>query len=212
MRASFAVKLANIWMKSFQYQIKSRKEIIKKHPKSDFRTCLEFNRSHYRGRGVKCEKSENRFRAKCQNIDGQLYAKMKDMVWYCSDCQKIYLMDSEPETERLLFERYVDETIHTVSGKQDSLLRKANNFHRKSEFKMERTDENGKLVFLDMNIKAKSCKEINCERYKKPTDTGTVLNFHNCTPIHIKKNVEKGTVHSTFGSTNTCKRFDKALK
>ena len=49
---------------------------------------------------------------------------MKDMVWYCSNCQKINKLDSEPETERQLFERYVDDIICTVSGEPDILLRK----------------------------------------------------------------------------------------
>ena len=40
---------------------------------------------------------------------------------------------------------------------------------------MKNLDENGNLDFLDMNININSCRETNCERYKKPTDTGVVL-------------------------------------
>ena len=48
---------------------------------------------------------------KCQNIVDQFYAKMKNMVWYCSNCQKINKLDSEPETERKFFESYIDDII-----------------------------------------------------------------------------------------------------
>ena len=54
----------------------------------------------------KCEKLANWFLAKCQNIhaNDQIYAKMSDMVWYCSNCQKVYTLlpknklDTDQET------------------------------------------------------------------------------------------------------------------
>ena len=53
MRASLAVTLANIWMKSFENQIMSTKEIINKIPKNDIEACPEFNRRvTYRGKAV----------------------------------------------------------------------------------------------------------------------------------------------------------------
>ena len=63
-----------------------------------------------------------------------------------------------------------------------------------------------------MNINVNSCKEINCEWYKKPTDTGVVLNFRSCASIQHKKNIVEGTVHRVFRSTSTWQNFDKALK
>ena len=92
---------------------------------------------------------------------------MKEMVWYCSNCQKINKLESEPKTERQLFERYVDDIICTVNVEPDTWLRKVNTLHRKLEFTMEKPDENGNFAFLDMNNKVNSCKEINCEWYKK---------------------------------------------
>ena len=90
MGASLAVTLANICMKSFEHQIKSMKEITNKIPKNQLEACPECNRRvTYRGKGVECEKCEKWFQAKCQNIVDQLYAKMKDMVWYFSNCQQI---------------------------------------------------------------------------------------------------------------------------
>ena len=63
-----------------------------------------------------------------------------------------------------------------------------------------------------MKINVNSCKEINCEWYKKPTDTGVVLNFRSCAPIQHKKNIGEGTVHRVFRSTSTWQNCVKALK
>ena len=86
---------------------------------------------------------------------------MKDMVWYCSNCQKFKKLDSEPETERQLFERYVDKMIWPLNGEPEILLRKVNTLHRKMEFTVEKPTENGNIAFLDMNINVNSCKGIN---------------------------------------------------
>ena len=76
-----------------------------------------------------CEKSENWLHAKCHNFEYKLYAKMKDMMWYCSNCQEIYKLDSEPETERQLFLTIVVNTKCTVNGEPETLLRKVNTLH-----------------------------------------------------------------------------------
>ena len=47
---------------------------------------------------------------------------------------------------------------------------------------------------------------------KKPTDTGTILNFRGFAPLQYKRNVTKGTVHMIFRSTSTWENFDQALK
>ena len=94
---------------------------------------------------------------------------MKDMVWYCSNCQKINKLDIEPKTKRQPLLRYVDDKICTVNREPDTLLRKVNMLHRKMECTMEKPYENGNLAFLEMNINVKSCKEINYKWYNKPT-------------------------------------------
>ena len=63
-----------------------------------------------------------------------------------------------------------------------------------------------------MNINVNSCREINCEWYKKPKDTGVGLNFSNSAPIQHMKNVVEGTVHRVFRSSSRWQKFDKALK
>ena len=213
MGASFAVTLANIWMKSFEYQINSTKEIFSKLRENGHGACPECSsRRTHRGKRVKCDKCENWFYAKCQNIDDQPCAKMKDLVWYCSNnYQKINKLDSEPETERLSFLRYVDDIICTINCEPDSFLRKVNTLHMKLEFTMEKPNENVNLDFLDMNTNVNSCRESNCEMYKKPTSTGVVLNFRSCAPIPTMKNIVEVIVHRVFRSTSTSRNVDKAL-
>ena len=99
-----------------------------------------------------------------------------------------------------------------VNGEPDTLLRKVNTLHRKLEFTMEKPDKNDNIAFLDMDMKVKSCKEINCEWYKKPTDTGVVLNMRSCAPIQIKMKIVEGTVHRDFTSTSIWQIFYRSLK
>ena len=73
----------------------------------------------------------------------------------------------------------------------------------KFEFTIEKPDKNGNLTFLDMNIKVSSCRETNCEWYKKPTDAGVVLNFLICVPIHCKKNIVEENIQHIFRSNST---------
>ena len=93
------------------------------------------------------EKCENWFYAKCQNIDDKLHAKKKDMLWFSSNCQKTNILDSEPETERQLLLRYVDDIICTENVEPDTLLRKVNTLHRKLKFTIKKPDENVNLAF-----------------------------------------------------------------
>ena len=63
-----------------------------------------------------------------------------------------------------------------------------------------------------MNINVNSSKIINCEMYKKPTDTGVVLNLRCSAPIQYKWNIVEETVHRVLRSTGTWNFFDKAVK
>ena len=136
---------------------------------------------------MECEKCENWFHARILMINFKY--KMKDMAWYCSNCQRINKLDSEPKTERKLLLNYVDDIICTVNGEPDTLLRKINILREKLEFTMEKPDENCNLAFLGMNIMVNSCEEINWVWYKKSTDMGVVLNFRSCATIQHQKNL-----------------------
>ena len=82
------------------------------------------------------------------NNDDQLYAKKVDIVRYYSIWQKINKLYSEPENERQLSLRYVDNIICPVNAELDTLLRKVNDLHRKLEFTVENHDENFNFVYF----------------------------------------------------------------
>ena len=86
---------------------------------------------------------------------------MKNIVWYCSNGQKINKQFCETEIERQLFSKYADDIICKVKGETDIFFREVDTLQKRLQFTMEELDENGNLAFLDMNIKVKSCKEIN---------------------------------------------------
>ena len=85
MGASLAVKLANVWMKSFDASLQKPglgENISRSHRN---RKCKDCNRRvTFRGRGVECESCKNWFHAKCQKISNEEYAKMQDVVWICT--------------------------------------------------------------------------------------------------------------------------------
>ena len=90
-------------MKSVEHQIKSTKEIINKFPKTILRPALNVKvDSPIEEKELKKKTGENWFYAKCQNSNDQLCANMMAMVWYCSNCQKIDKLDSEPKTETII--------------------------------------------------------------------------------------------------------------
>ena len=55
-------------------------------------------------------------------------------------------------------------------------------------------------------------KKATCGWYKKPTDTGIILNFRGCAPLQYKRNVIEGAIHRVFESTSTWEHFDQALE
>ena len=65
--------------------------------------------------------------------------------------------------------------------------------------------------FLDLNINLNEDRKISCLWYQKSTDTGIILNFRSCAPLH-NRNVLQGTVHRICNATSDWQSFDVALK
>ena len=57
-----------------------------------------------------------------------------------------------------------------------------------------------------------SKSNINCHWYKKPTDTGQILNFCSCAPLQRKKNAIQGTVQRVFNATFNWLAFNQAFE
>ena len=61
-----------------------------------------------------------------------------------------------------LFLRYVDDIVRTVRGELSCLLDAANSIHPNLQFTLEKTNSEGKLPFLDMNINVSQGRRVTC--------------------------------------------------
>ena len=62
-----------------------------------------------------------------------------------------------------------------------------------------------------MSIKVQPKGTNFCAWYQKPSDTGTILNYHSCAPLEHKKSVIQGTIHRMFRATSNWEAFHEAL-
>ena len=111
-----------------------------------------------------------------------------------------------------LFKKYVDDIICMVRGDPDEYLKFANSLHNKLQFTLKKFNTEGDLGFLDININVSSESNITCHWYQKSMDTGIILNFRSCAPLHHKNNVVRETVHRVFNLTSNWLAFDQALE
>ena len=80
--ASLVVILANLWLKSWEPQLKLQTPKIKTNPQSS--TCRNCeHRVTARSRGVECEVGNRWFHAKCQQISNTEYDSMENQLWMC---------------------------------------------------------------------------------------------------------------------------------
>ena len=100
----------------------------------------------------------------------------------------------------------------TVRGEPSCLLDAPNSLHPNLQFTLEKTNSEGNLPFLDLNINVSQGRRVTCRWYQKPTDTGTILNYRSCAPTQCKRSVIQGTVHRVFRSTSSWEQFDKAME
>ena len=211
MGASLAVILANVWMKSFEASLQ-KPELSENFSRSDQNgKCKDCNRRvTYRGEGVECESCKNWFHARCQKLSNEEYANMQDVVWICIYCSNQQTVGHDKEMK--LFKKFLDDIICTVRGDSDKYLKFANSLQNKLQFTSEKVNMDGDLVFLDINVNVSSKNNITCHWYRKPTDTGIILNFLSCGPLQHNKNVIQGAIHSVFNATSNWLAFDQVLE
>ena len=134
---------------------------------------------------------------------------MQEIVWICSYCAEEGR--KEDTLELKLFKRYVDDIVCTVKGNPLDYLEYANSLHKNLQFTLETPNGSAELAFLDLNINLNEDRKISCHWYQISTDTGIILNFRSCAPLHTKT-VIQGTVHRIFNATSDWQSFDAALK
>ena len=93
-----------------------------------------------------------------------------------------------------VFDRYMDDIIREINRtKIQEKLSEINQLHLKLKFMIE-MEENGKLPFLDIEIKRED-RILSSTWYVKPTDTGLIMNFHALAPKRYKRSVVQSFVH-----------------
>ena len=126
MGASLSVSLANLWLK--QYETALSRDIREKFlPEKDLNgICPECKKKvTYRSKCVECECCLNWLHVKCGDISDDEYRNMSGTVWYCSKC--IALREKNKSVQQAkLFLRYIDNTVRTVKGDPEKMLRAAN--------------------------------------------------------------------------------------
>ena len=128
------------------------------------------------------------------------YDSMENQFWSCSFCRENDMTDINHSSEKFLL-RYFDDIVRTVRGDTIELLDAVNNLHLY-------------LTFLDMSINVNVQPEgtIVCTWYRKPSDTGTILNYRSCSPLQHKKSIIQGTKHRLFRCTNNWEVFHVCVK
>ena len=181
--------------------------------KNGLRPCCS-RKVRYRSKGVECESCRNWYHLKCGKISDDVYSSITEIVWYCESCCRA--KNKEKYTPQVkLFLGYVDDIVRKVRGEPSCLLDATNSLHRNLQFTLEKTNSEGNLPFLDLNINVSQGRRVwyqTCNWYQKPTDTGTILNYRSCAPTQYKRSVIQGTVHRVFRSRSSWDQFDKAME
>ena len=199
MGASLAVILVNLFLTKFalRQEIPVGTEVQQINDKNGLCSCCS-RKNTYRSKVVECESCQNWYHLKCGKISDDVY----DIVWYCESCCRA--KNKEKDTPQVkLFLRYVDDIVRTVRGEPRCLLDAANSLHPNLQFTLEKTNSEGNLPFLDLNINVSQGRRVSCNWYQKPTDTVTKLNYRSCAPTQYKGSVIQGTVHRDFRSTSS---------
>ena len=123
---------------------------------------------------------------------------------------KFFFSKTRFEGERVFLARALIKV--NMFSMPSCLLDAANSLHPNLQFTLEKTNSEGNLPFLDLNINGSQGRRVSCSWYQKPTDTGTILNYRSCAPTQYKRSVIQGTVHRVFRCTSSWEQFDKAME
>ena len=124
----------------------------------------------------------------------------------------IWLSQFEPviKDSAKIFERYVDDIIRSINKHNIAeKLREINSLHPNLKFTIE-VQENGRIAFLDLTI-INNNGTLSTTWYRKPSDTGLVLNFHATAPVSYKRSVVAGFIHRIYRSCSTWENFHHSL-
>ena len=87
--------------------------------------------------------------------------------------------------------------MRTVKGNPEEVLRVARLLHPISRLKTKTPNAFRRLAFWDLETVVFTNRKVNSGWYRKPADTGTILNLGSCTILTTRqiKQAINGTVH-----------------
>ena len=112
-----------------------------------------------------------------------------------------------------IFFRYMDDILKDIKVSEcEHTLSMINNFHGNLKFTIER-EVDGQLPVLDMKIiHDHDTGRLESTWYRKPTDTGLIMNYHSLAPKRYKRSVVSGFIHRIYRSCSTWKLFHDSLE
>ena len=124
----------------------------------------------------------------------------------------IWLSQFEPaiKDSAKIFERYVDDIIRSINKHNIAeKLREINSLHPNLKFTLE-VEEDGKIAFLDLKV-INNNGTLSTTWYRKPSDTGLILNYHAIAPVCYKRSVVSGFIHRIYRSCSSWQNFHESL-
>ena len=124
----------------------------------------------------------------------------------------VWLSQFEPiiKDTAKIFKRYVDDIIRSIKKSQISAkLEEINNLHPNLKFTIE-IEKDCRIAFLDLEI-INTNGSLSSTWYRKPSDTGLVLNYHALAPVCYKRSVVAGFIHRIHRSCSTWENFHQSL-
>ena len=118
--------------------------------------------------------------------------------------------DGTIKGDSVIYFRFMDDIIQNMDKvKIQAKHREINQLHENLTFTSE-TEQENKISFLDMLVLNNEGK-LSTKWYRKPTDTGLMMNFHSLAPTKYKKSVVIGTVHRIFRACSSWELFHESL-
>ena len=121
--------------------------------------------------------------------------------------------DKKIQGNSKIFFRYMDDILKDIKISEcEHTLSMINNFHRNLKFTIER-EVDGELPVLDMKIiHYHDTGRLESTWYRKPTDTGLIMNYHSLAPKRYKRSVASGFFHWIYISCSNWKLFHDSFK
>ena len=132
--------------------------------------------------------------------------------WFVSKIERGILSDKKHDRYKPVFyRRYVDDifAIFNNPADRDSFLDALNSAHPNLSFTMETTSD--ALPFLDVEVSIKD-GYYNTRVYRKPTNTGVVLNFESMAPLKWKKALVMGMLNRAYKLTSSLTYFQAEVE